>query len=931
MEHNELPSAAGYSAKRRRRKRWHRVVTCLAAVVVFCTTYALILPAITLEKTCDIPEHRHTESCYAIVTPPAADPVTDPEAEPVTDPATDSEAEPVTDPEVQPEAVPEAEPEVEPATADTPAAQSAAPQRVLICTMQEHTHGVDCQGQVPDEETEPVPEEAPDEIPEEIPEEVADPDEGALCGIPYHVHGDTCRDAEGALVCGLEEHFHIDTCYLPPEETGEQPPEDEAEPEELDPAAYDAVAEPCEGTNWMYLRDSGWFEAYSGAGDYGVSLMAETGSDATGKPSDVQVDNPGGEAYGDNGVAVSKTIAGTDIENVFDITLTVQTPQKIEEIASEPDMAVVIVMDISNTMNSKFGDSTRYKAAMEAAESFLDQFAENNLLGVSKIGYVAFNTDAHKIFGLSQCTSKAQADALKNTMRQETGTIINASGYASAHNRFTNVEAGLKLANDMLSGATNKHKFIIFLSDGFPTTYVKSGYKGYDPYTSSGEVGADGVFHDDVLGVYCDSGTSYSDKAAIKAREMAASIKASGTTIFSIGVDVGGQTIQKYITQSETALRTYSVVDRTGTTYEIGDETSTESYKNWLKNSIGSEYYYDSTNTEGLKNAYSQIFKEIKTTVETASQADWVASDPIPSTTPDEIDLIGLYDKGDTLQGYVLEGSHAQNAENTASYANSKSTITWDLKKSGYTETGQGSTTIYTYTLKYRIRLRNEDGAFVENKVYNTNGETTLQYRVIQSVNGASSVSDPKTIDFPIPSVHGFLAELIFTKMDSYDRPVVGAEFTLRHAETCSICRGDGNPVTIDDKTATSGENGSVSFTNIPSGHTYTLTETKIPDGYYNASTYTVVVAYDEVTVTDADGNKLSGVWDGSGTADGTGEDGETADKPPGQITNDTSYVLPKTGGGGTTLYTVGGLLLMAAAVMGLYGRRRRKEGSDHS
>lgn len=927
MEHNELPSAAGYSAKRRRRKRWHRVVTCLAAVVVFCTTYALILPAITLEKTCDIPEHRHTESCYAVVTPPAADPVTEPEAEPETDP----EAEPVTDPEAQPEAVPEAVPEadpaVEPATADTPAVQSAAPQWVLICTMQEHTHGVDCQGQVPDEETEPVPEEAPEEIPEETPEEVADPDEGALCGIPYHVHGDTCRDAEGALVCGLEEHFHIDTCYLSPEETGEQPPEDEAEPVETDLPA-DAVAEVAVGTNWMRLRDSGWFEAYSGAGDYGVSLMAAAPGDTS--ASSQQVDNPGGKAYGDNGVAVSKTIAGTEIENVFDITLTVQTPQKIEEIASEPDMAVVIVMDISNTMNSDFGDSTRYKAAMEAAEDFLDKFAESNTLGVSKIGYVAFNTDAHEIFGLSQCTSKAQADALKGTMRQETGKIINAKDYSSAHNRFTNIEAGLKMANNMLNGVNNRNKFVIFLSDGFPTTYVSSGYSGHDPIYNSIYSDQHNYIRDDIYPQKAfPYGTNYSDRGAVKAQEMAATLKRNGVKVFSIGVNVEGQSLSAYISQS--ANNNFSTMDRTSSTYAIGGVEAGH-FVNWLRDSIGSGYYYNSTDTAGLKDAYNQIFAEIKTTVETASQADWVASDPIPSTTPDEIDLIGLYAQNGSLQGYKLEGSHAPNAENTASYADSE--ITWDLKKSGYTETGQGSTTIYTYTLKYRIRLRNEDGAFVENKVYNTNGETTLQYRVIQTVNGASSVSDPKTINFPIPSVHGFLADLCFTKMDNRGNTLAGAEFTLSHAASCSICRGDGKPVTIDSKTATSGADGTVTFKNIPSGHTYTLTETEIPDGYYNASTYTVVVAYDVVTVTDADGKELSGVWDGSGTADGTGRDGETADKPPGeigQITNDTSYELPKTGGGGTTLYTVGGLLLMAAAAMGLYGRRRRKEGSDHS
>lgn len=181
------------------------------------------------------------------------------------------------------------------------------------------------------------------------------------------------------------------------------------------------------------------------------------------------------------------------------------------------------------------------------------------------------------------------------------------------------------MGSDMLAGAANKNKYIIFLSDGFPTTYISSGYSGYDPYDTTGK-----IFYDHVLNKPTSYGTSYSDEAAIRARNMAQSIKNADTTIFSIGVDVGGQTIQQYITQSENA-NGYSVVDRTGTSYEIGDPRSTESYKNWLSNSIGSGYYYDSTNTEGLKAAYDQIFETIKTTIENASKADWVASDPCQS------------------------------------------------------------------------------------------------------------------------------------------------------------------------------------------------------------------------------------------------------------------------------------------------------------
>ena len=68
MKYDVLRDAEKYTKVHKRKRLRHRVVTVLAGVVVFCTTYALILPAITLEKQCDIQEHTHTDACYAQVT-----------------------------------------------------------------------------------------------------------------------------------------------------------------------------------------------------------------------------------------------------------------------------------------------------------------------------------------------------------------------------------------------------------------------------------------------------------------------------------------------------------------------------------------------------------------------------------------------------------------------------------------------------------------------------------------------------------------------------------------------------------------------------------------------------------------------------------------------------------------------------------------------
>ena len=66
MQNIALQDVSVAVAKNRRKSIWKRIVSVLACIVVFCTTYALILPALTLERdpSCGIEEHTHTEACY---------------------------------------------------------------------------------------------------------------------------------------------------------------------------------------------------------------------------------------------------------------------------------------------------------------------------------------------------------------------------------------------------------------------------------------------------------------------------------------------------------------------------------------------------------------------------------------------------------------------------------------------------------------------------------------------------------------------------------------------------------------------------------------------------------------------------------------------------------------------------------------------------
>ena len=51
MNQNWMDQAQRYSKRKRQKTLWQRVVGFLGCVVVFCTTYAMILPAITMEQT----------------------------------------------------------------------------------------------------------------------------------------------------------------------------------------------------------------------------------------------------------------------------------------------------------------------------------------------------------------------------------------------------------------------------------------------------------------------------------------------------------------------------------------------------------------------------------------------------------------------------------------------------------------------------------------------------------------------------------------------------------------------------------------------------------------------------------------------------------------------------------------------------------------
>ena len=69
MQKNVHDEADKYVKQNHRQRIWQRIVRIMACVVVFCTIYALMLPAATLENgPCSLEEHTHSEACYEKIT-----------------------------------------------------------------------------------------------------------------------------------------------------------------------------------------------------------------------------------------------------------------------------------------------------------------------------------------------------------------------------------------------------------------------------------------------------------------------------------------------------------------------------------------------------------------------------------------------------------------------------------------------------------------------------------------------------------------------------------------------------------------------------------------------------------------------------------------------------------------------------------------------
>ena len=553
--------------------------------------------------------------------------------------------------------------------------------------------------------------------------------------------------------------------------------------------------------------------------------------------SDNQIVSVGGEntnVWNSDGVKISKTIDGTNTEDYFDITLQIKTKKDVKTIMESDSAAVVFVLDLSDTMDN-YIDPTNTSSgkkvdnAIAAVQKFTQEFnAKSTNYPHNKIGAVGFNTNGQDLVSLRDVTNWSSFNSTLST------SVRNVLNNARDYDGFTNIEAGLKKAQDMLDASGSKHKYIVFLSDGVPTTYIRSGYNGFR-FTSENTTFDD--FTNGITGKKIEyTGANYSDTGAVKARQLAMTLKKSGVTIYSIGVGLqtfygykgsdddnnstiayrsnynyrlnGEQLIVNQISRSITKNQQHienklgkvtsstgasvwqnattqnailsknweitrnfqNAINGTGTVTKYrnlksNDYSGTKSddlFKKWLTYGIGSGKYYDVTKIADFGTTITSILNTLESDLNGKRSEIWTTTDPMTTygvSTSEFIEFKGFINSaGNLVQS--LSGTHTLNGNNTATFKTTTSdpsgTITWDLKNSGYTKATEGGITVYTYNLKYRVRLKVEKQGFDDTISYNTNGKTTLKYINQDIVN--------KSIDYPIPKVKGFLEKIKVTK-----------------------------------------------------------------------------------------------------------------------------------------------------------------------
>ena len=521
------------------------------------------------------------------------------------------------------------------------------------------------------------------------------------------------------------------------------------------------------------------------------------------------------------------------------------------EIVTNQPLDIVLVLDVSGSMDGPLSGGTKIDALKTAVNGFIDATADENATITdrsqrNRIALVKFAGDVSSSVGddfyRKDGYSYNYTQIVSNLTDEVSGLTdtvdgLRAAGATSADYAFDRAEEALTY-----QPRANAKKVVIFFTDGEP-----NHDNGFDP------------------------------TVAATAVNKAKSLKDAGTTIYSIGVVSGanpGDTssnLNKYMhgISSNYPDATATSWTRRGTKYwsaDLGDRAESSSY------------YKAATDAGQLNNIFESIYQEITKMAEYADVtihdklSSWVVSSASPNGKPAGF----TYTK--TQHGQTTTWADAPEAT-----VADDGTVSWPVKSNGgKLEDG------VTYTVSFNVKPtqaafdeavknhKDDANASGDNNFYtNDNSRATVDYKtVVTSSQGGTTTSDPQTAAYPQkPTITLPVSKITVTKTWS--------DGNANH-ENDSVqvqLKQDGNNYG-DAATLNAAGNWTHEFTVPagPEGHKYTVEETAV-DGY--DASYELAVIKDTTTssvVAENDVKKLNliGLTEQDGTV---------------TITNKPSYV----------------------------------------
>lgn len=202
------------------------------------------------------------------------------------------------------------------------------------------------------------------------------------------------------------------------------------------------------------------------------------GEESTGLPNGVSVVNPGGPTEGVTGMEMSKTLQLNADGKTGTLTLEAYATGQSQVVYSAKPVDIVLVLDVSGSMDDKVNGTKKIVALQNAVNSFIDTVADKckDSEEKSNIAIVKFSgnkTDkvgndtyrkGRNIYNYSQTvkelTSVEQKDALKQAVNGLTARGATCADY------------GMELARDILLKDTSDNpKVVIMFTDGTPTAF----------------------------------------------------------------------------------------------------------------------------------------------------------------------------------------------------------------------------------------------------------------------------------------------------------------------------------------------------------------------------------------------------------------------------------------------------------------------------